>query len=173
MSNEDKLSKTRYPFGKNNQESTIYKQYFTSQARKSNTSSKQYEKDCIKRKLDYKVVCNSWKKDLGNIPKKKFDDPLVCELSNFKDKQLDKMSFTELNFYSRQIRDIIIIIKDCITRRTEFTEKCVPPDFRDSGHKTRIENIIKLKSHCDAQLSKIALAKNKKNENTVKNPWKK
>lgn len=173
MSNADKSSKKKYPFGKNNQESIIYKQYFISQARKNNTTLKQYEKDCIKRKLDYKVVCNSWKTILGDIPKKKFDDPSVCELSNFKDKQLDKMSLDELNFYYRQIRDIIIIIQDCVTRRTEFKEKCIPSEFQDSGHETRIENVIKLKSHCDSQLSKIALAKMGKNENTFKNPWKK
>jgi len=146
----------RYPFGKNSDEIIIYKNYFTKQARDSNILFKQYEKDCIKRISDYKQLCNTWKKKLGDISKKKFDDQSICELPQFQDKQLHEMSLPELQSYAKQIRDIILVVNGCILRRTEFQKKCVPPDLRDTGHKQRIENVVKLKSHCKNQLSKLA-----------------
>ena len=152
MSNKGK----KYPFGKNSDEELIYKNYFTTQARKTNKNFKQYEKDCIKHIGDYKEVCNTWKKSLGDISKKKFDDPSICELPQFQDKQLNEMSLPELNLYAKRIRDIILVVNECILRRTEFQKKCVPPDLRDTGHKQRIKNVVKLESHCKNQLSKIA-----------------
>lgn len=152
MSNKGK----KYPFGKNSDEELIYKNYFTTQARKTNKNFKQYEKDCIKHIGDYKEVCNTWKKSLGDISKKKFDDPSICELPQFQDKQLNEMSLPELNFYVKQIRDIIVVVKGCIVRRSKFKEKCIPPELRDTGHKQRIKNVVKLESHCKNQLSKIA-----------------
>jgi hypothetical protein len=154
------MSKTtkKYPFGKNSDEIAIYKSYFTTQARNTNKPFRQYEKNCIKHVADYKQVCNTWKKDLGDISKKKFDDPSTCELSlpQFQNKQLHKMSLSELNMYSRRIRDIILVVNECILRRTKFQEKCVPPDLRDTGHEQRIKNVVKLQSHCENQLLKIA-----------------
>ena len=152
MSNRSK----KYPFGKNSDEELVYKSYFTTQARNTNKHFKEYEKDCIKHIGDYKEVCNTWKKYLGNISKKKFDDPSICELPKFRDKQLNKMSLSELNFYVKQIRDIIVVVKGCIVRRSKFKEKCIPPELRDTGHEQRIENVVKLESHCENQLSKIA-----------------
>jgi hypothetical protein len=172
MSNKVRGAK-KYPFGKNIDEEFIYKHYFTTQARKTNKNFKEYENDCKKLSWDYKIVCNSWKNILGNIPKNKFDDPLVCELPKFRDKQLNKMSSEELNFYSKQIRDIITIISDCGRRRSEFKEKCIPPELRDTGHEERIENVMKLNSHCKNQLLKITRESQLRLKDvSIKNPWK-
>lgn len=171
MSDKDKSSKKKYHFGKNEQENIIYKQYFTTQARNTNTTIKQYEKDCRKSVKDYKIVCKSWKTILGDIPEKKFDDPSICQLSEFKNKQLDQMSLQELNFYSKNIKDIIIIIQDCVIRRSQFKNKCIPPNLRDKGHETRIENVIKLKSNCKNQLLKILQQIELKSNNIKKKAW--
>jgi len=161
-----------YPFGKNSDEISMYKNYFTTQARNTNTNFKEYEKDCIKRVRDYKEVCNTWKKDLGNISKKQFDDSSICELSlpQFQNKQLNKMSLSELNLYAKRIRDIIVVVNGCILRRSEFQKKCIPPDLRDYGHEQRIENVVKLESHCKNQLLKITQEIESKSKD-IKNPW--
>jgi hypothetical protein len=168
MSHKVKTTK-KYPFGKNIDERNMYKHYFTTQARKTNKNFKEYENDCIRRIRDYHEVCKNWKNILGEIPIQKFDDPSVCELSKFQDKQLNKMSLQELKFYSKQIRDIIIVLNECSRRRSEFQEKCIPQELRDTGHEQRIVNIVKLTSHCKNQLSKIAREIELKD--VVKNPW--
>jgi hypothetical protein len=171
MSNKVKATK-KYPFGKNIDEQFMYKHYFTTQARNTNTNFKEYENYCKRLSWDYKIVCSSWKNILGDLPKNKFDDPLVCELPKFRGKQLNKMSLEELNFYSKQIRDIIIIISECSRRRSEFKEKCIPPILRDTGHEQRIENVVKLNSHCKNQLLKITQELQLRLKNVdIKNPW--